>query len=415
MGGDMTIWLLALVLMASVAALGYRQGAIRVGFSLLGLVTGALLAAPLGKLLRPALGVVGLKNPALVWIVGPVIVFWVISILFKLAAFAVHHKVDVYYKYRAGDLRLALWERLNHRLGLCLGLLNGAAYTILIAFAIYVLSYWTVQTGSGDSDPKSVQILNRMGNDLQTTRFAKVARAIDGMPDNYYDSADIAGLVYTNPLLEARFTRYPGFLALAERQEFQDLANDTEFAGMRQRREPMRAVLQYPKTQAIVHNPDLLKTIWATLTPDLKDLRAYLETGRSAKYDDEKILGRWKFNVNSALSLTRKNKPNASSAEMLRLKKWMLGAFDKTSLVAMVGGQAIVKNLPPLKLPAGPAAAAAAVAGPQTLQGQWKGGDGKYQLNFSGGGADLETVATVEGDRMSMTAQGVSLAFDREN
>jgi hypothetical protein len=410
----MTIWLLVLVLMASVAALGFRQGAIRVGFSLVGLVLGAMLAVPLGRLLKPVLGSVGLKNPAMAWIVAPLIVFVVISILFKLAAFTVHHKVDVYYKYRAGDLRLALWERLNGRLGLCLGLLNGAAYVILISFVIYVLSYWTVQTGAGDSDPKTIQVLNRMGNDLQSTHFNKVAAAVDGMSDPYYESADVAGLVYNNPLLEARLTRYPGFLSLTERPEFQDLANDAEFAAMRQRREPIRAVLQYPKTAAIVQNPDLLKTIWATLVPDLKDLREYLETGRSAKYDQERILGRWKFSVNSALSLARKNKPNATSTEMLRLKKWMLGAFDKTSLVAMVGGQVILKHLPPLKIPVGPAAAAAAAAGPQTLQGQWKGGDGKYQLNFSGG-AEVETVATVEGDRMSMLVQGIALAFDREN
>jgi len=237
----MTIWLLALVLMASVGALGYRQGAIRVGFSLVGLVLGAILAVPLGRLLKPALGAVGLKNPALVWIVGPFIVFVLISILFKVVAYTVHHKVDVYYKYRAGDLRTALWERLNRRLGLCLGVLNGAGYTVLIAFVIYLLSYWTVQTATADSDPRSIQILNRMGNDLQATRFNKVARAIDGMPETYYDSADIAGLVYSNPLLEARLSRYPGFLALAARQEFQDLANDPQFAGMRQRREPVRA------------------------------------------------------------------------------------------------------------------------------------------------------------------------------
>src|SRR5262245_43905945 len=409
----MTIWLLVLVLMASVAALGFRQGAIRVGFSFVGLVLGALLAVPLGKFLRPALAAVGMKNPALTWIVGPFIVFCVISILFKIVAFTVHHKIDVYYKYRAGDLRLALWERLNHRLGLCLGLLNGAAYTGLIAFVIYVLGYWTVQTATGDSDPKPIQILNRLANDLQSTGFSKVARAVDGMPHTFYETADVAGLIYNNPLLEARFSRYPGFLSLTERPEFQDLANDTEFASMRQRREPLRAVLQYPKTQAIVQNPDLLKTIWATISPDLQDLRAYLETGRSAKYDEEKILGRWKFNVNSALALARRNKPNVSSVEMLRLKKWMIGQFDKTSLVAMVGGQAVLKNLPQLKLPATPAAAVN--PGTQTLQGTWKGGDNKYQLSFPGGGADVDTVATIEGDRMTMLVQGVGLAFDREN
>jgi len=61
----MTIWLLALLLLASLAGLGYRQGAIRVGISFVGILLGALLAPPLGHLLRPVLAATGLKNPVL--------------------------------------------------------------------------------------------------------------------------------------------------------------------------------------------------------------------------------------------------------------------------------------------------------------------------------------------------------------
>src|SRR6266702_2116465 len=129
----MTIWLLALVLLASLAALGFRQGAIRVAFSFLGILVGALLAVPLGRLLGRVLGLVGVKDPLVMWAVGPLIVFVIFSIIFKVAAAAAHHKIEMHYKYHAGDLRLALWERVNHRLGLCLGLFNGAAYLVLIA------------------------------------------------------------------------------------------------------------------------------------------------------------------------------------------------------------------------------------------------------------------------------------------
>src|SRR5215204_20510 len=100
----MTIWLLALVLLASLAGLGFRQGAIRVAFSLLGILLGIALAGPLGKLLKPALVAVGIKNPTLVWLLGPFIVFLLVSIVFKIGAMTAHHKVDVFYKYRAGDL-----------------------------------------------------------------------------------------------------------------------------------------------------------------------------------------------------------------------------------------------------------------------------------------------------------------------
>ena len=122
----MTIWLLTLVLMASVAGVGYRQGGVRAAFSSVGILLGVLLAGPLGKLLKPLLVVLGLKNPTLPWLLGLLIIFLLISISFKVAAFIAHQKVDVHYKYHAGDLRLVLWERLNRRLGLCLGVLNCA-------------------------------------------------------------------------------------------------------------------------------------------------------------------------------------------------------------------------------------------------------------------------------------------------
>src|SRR5512142_3178283 len=129
----MMIWLLAVVLLASVAGIGYRQGAIRVAFAFVGIVLGALLAGPLGKLVRPVVAALGAKNPTLAWVLAPLVVFLLISIGFKVAGFMVHQKVDVYFRYRAGDLRQALWERLSRRLGLCLGLLNGTIYLILIS------------------------------------------------------------------------------------------------------------------------------------------------------------------------------------------------------------------------------------------------------------------------------------------
>jgi len=86
--------------------------------------------------------------------IGAVRHFVIISAAFKIGALAVHQKVDVHFKYNAGELRMALWERLNRRVGLCLGLLNGALYLILISWVIYAFSYWTVQMATSDTDPK---------------------------------------------------------------------------------------------------------------------------------------------------------------------------------------------------------------------------------------------------------------------
>jgi len=149
----MTIWLLAFLLIAALSLLGWRQGVIRVAFSFVGIFIGALLAGPLGKLVKPILVIFGIKSTVLLGILAPLIAFAFILTIFKVAGFSVYQKVDVYFKYKAGDLRIALWERLNHRLGLCLGIFNGVLYFILLAWAIYVLSYWTVQAGTPDNQP----------------------------------------------------------------------------------------------------------------------------------------------------------------------------------------------------------------------------------------------------------------------
>ncbi|HWX23287.1 MAG TPA: CvpA family protein [Candidatus Binatia bacterium] len=404
----MTIWLLALLLLASLAGLGYRQGAIRVAISFVGILLGAVVAVPLGHLVSKLLAFVGLKQPVLTWVLGPLIAFIIVSAIFKSIALAVHHKVDMHFKYHAGELRLALWERLNRRAGMALGLFNGTAYFALISFIIYVFSYWTVQMATSDQDPKSMRFLNQLGRDLQATGFNKVARAIESMPPAFFDAADVVGLVYHNPLTEARLWRYPAFLSLAERPELQALANDVEFTKMRQRQDPIMAVLQEGTAQSIVNNPDLMRQIWTTAAPDLKDLRGFLETGLSPRYDPETILGRWRFDVNAAVAMLRRVSPNISSTEMQKRRKFMTAYFDKTGLVAMADHHAVLKNMPQLRQAGAPGSTGPGV---QTLQGEWKNLDGKYQLTFSG--SDL--AANVEGDRLSFKAEGVELAFLRED
>src|SRR3954471_15228180 len=197
----MTIWLLAVLLLAALAGLGFRQGVIRVGFSLIGIFAAALLAVPIGKLLKMLMVMLGVKNPVILGVLAPLIGFILVSLCFKAGALAVHHKVDVHFKYHAGDLRQALWERLHRRLGLVLGLFNGVAYFIVISWIIYSLSYWTVQM-SNSADPWSLRLLNQLGRDLSGSGFARVARAVDPLPESYYDTADVAGVVYNNPLLE---------------------------------------------------------------------------------------------------------------------------------------------------------------------------------------------------------------------
>jgi hypothetical protein len=401
----MTIWLLAILLLASLAALGLRQGAIRVAASFLGILLGTLLSPLLARLIRPLLSAVGVHSPLLLTFLPPFIGFVIILAAFKIAGLVLHKKAELHYRYKAG-VQLMLWERLNHRVGLCLGLLNGAAYLVLLSMAIYMLSYWTYQMATAETDPLVVRVMNRLGKDLETTGMAKVGKSIDRAPTAYYDSADIVGLIYHNPLLEARLSRYPAFLGLAERQEFQELANDTQFTEAWQGQKSAADLLKNASVQAILKNPETVKAIHDIIVPDLPDLRAYLETGISPKYDAEKILGRWHFDLPGTLAVLRKTRPNLNRT--VETKRLQALGFGKVVLIATTEGQAFAKNVPHIR----PGATAPEV---QNLQGQWKNADGKYELTFSIDGRPETMTATIQGERMVVSGGGIELGLARED
>jgi len=405
----MTIWLLTFLLLASLVGAGWRQGAIRASISFFGIILSALLAVPLGKLVGPLLKVLGVANPVLLWVLPPFIAFVVVMALVKVGAFMVHQKVDVYYKYKAGDLRLLLWERLNHRLGACVGLMNGTLYLVLVCFVIHAVSYWTVQMAAGESDPRIQRLVSQLGRDLQSTGMARVAKSVDSLPVDYYDTADLAGLLYQNSLLEARLLRYPGFLSLGERSEFQTLGQDSAFAELRLKQTPLREVMEYPSVKAVFDNPELLRTIWTTVHPDMKDLQAYLQTGKSAKYDEERILGRWNFDANGTVLQYRRAKPNIAASEGVRLRAWMAEKFPKSSMVAAPDHMVVLKGLPYIVMQPGQPL----IAETKDLKGQWRESGGGYEFDLEGGTTKL--TAKFEGSRLVITGDATPVVFEKED
>lgn len=413
----MTIWILALLLLGILAAVGYNQGVIRVAISFVGLITAALLAVPLAPLLKPAFPPFGVNNPLLVRAFSPIIMFILLLIPFKVVGLLVHRKVDVYYKYKAGDLRRGLWQRLSQRLGMCLALANGAIYLLLIALVIYPLSYLTTQISAEEQDSKLVRLLNQAGQDLQTTRLAKAVAAIDPVPPVYYEVTDILGLIYRNPLVHARLARYPTLMGLSERTEFQELANDRNFNEMLQRQAPLAEVLRHDRAKSLLNNQALLQEIWNLILPDLGDLRAYLETDKSAKYDHEKILGRWSFDVNAAIGALKRARPNLTSVQLRFYRTAIFPTLVKMALVATPDKQAVVKNFVRIKLGVNPPQ----ISEPLTLRGQWSrsGGTGSdsYRLTLDNQGTSENFEAVIAGDRMTLssTAAVVPLVLERDN
>lgn len=406
----MTIWILVILLLASEAGLGLQQGAIRVAFSLLGILLGAVFATPLGHLLKPLLTAIGIKHPIVLWLLPAVVAFFVVLVLFKIAGYAVHRKVEVYYKYKTGDLLLALWKRLNARLGLCLGLVNGAAYVVLISFALYAVGYWTVQM-STPSNPWTLKLVNRLSEDLHRTGMERVACSIDDMPPVYYETANVAGLLYHNPSLKYRLYQYPLFITLAERTDFQSLVNDSSLAGEWKSQAPFTKMLHNPGVDNLFKNRELLNTFWEMVRPNLADLDTYLKTGKSPKYAPEKILGRWDFDVNGTIGLIRMSRPNIPSKEMAQIKNWFAASFAKTTFVATTDRKAILKSFPYVKIKRGEPPTTEIIK----VEGQWRDSNGAYTMSYTLGGHKLNAKVEIKGDRLTISGKAMELAFYRQS
>ena len=425
----MTIWILALVLLASLAALGYRQGAIRVLFSFVGIVFAGLLAAPLGEHFRPLMPHLGIHNPALIWMLGPLEAFVLVLILFKIAGSFVHHKTEMHYKYHTDELKFALWERLNRRLGPCLGVLNGTAYFVLICFVLFNFSYSTVQIASSDTQTWATRLINRLGRDLESTGMDKAARAVATLPESYYQTADLAGLLCQNPQLGDRLARYPAFLSLLERDDLKQLAQDSTFTSAFQGGVPIGQLLNDSQVKAILQNNGLINTVWEILQTNMDDLMVYLKTGRSPKYDSENILGYWGFNTATTVALVPIAQPKIPPAQMMFARLWMTN-YAQTTLIVASDHQAFLHNLPRLKSSSvgetatlhlwpiivyGLRSGSLPDTEPSTLTGQWESTDGDYKLSFTNSVKPDSLNAQIKGDRLTLTtSDGDTLVFDRE-
>ena len=287
-------------------------------FPLIGLILGVFLAVPLGPLVKPVVPLVGLTNPLWSWLLPPVIAFFLIALVFIIIGFVVHRQVNLYYKYRTDDHQRLTWERLNKRLGVCIGVVAGASYTVLIGLVVYIVGYLTVQVSAGDNDAAIVRYLNSARADLRSSGLDKLAARFDPTPQNYYLASDILGLMYYNPLLHSRLAAYPPFLALGERPEFQDLATDTEFQNLLATQATVGQVVNHPKTQAILNNQEIIQQLGQI---DLKDLLQYLKSGESPKYAEIKVLGRWQLDPYTTLLQMKKRKSRISTADMKMLRQ----------------------------------------------------------------------------------------------
>jgi hypothetical protein len=441
----MSLWILAIVLLAIFAAIGFVQGAIRSAISLLGLVLALIFAVPFGHTLIPLLKPLGVTNPVWQVLVPPVVGFFIIYLVVSGLSFFAHHKVYLTYKYKRDDVDRMRWERMNRHVGAAIGVLMGCILFMAVSGAIYAGGYLTVQL-SGDENPATIKFINSVREDMTASGFDKAAARFQPASKTFYETADILGLLYHNPLLQSRLATYPYFLSLGERAEFQEIGNDKEYNDLIFGKAPVTQIIAHPKTQTITGNPEIMEYLKAT---DRKDLNEYLRTGKSPKYEDQEILGVWNLDKAGVLTNLRKSNPDIRTKELRGLKQ-SLDSVPAYSLIATPDKKVLVRGGAPAAAapeaapqPAAPVDPLAARYGPEyarrmaggaqpaatnkppevvappipvlTGEGTWSEEAGQYVVTVSdASGKQKKGNATIRAEEMILNLDGANLVFAKQ-
>jgi hypothetical protein len=327
----MTIWIAIFVACGLLAAAGLFLGAVRTSVLLLGIALGGLLAMPLSPLTKPLLVWCGVKATVWLWLLPPVLAYVLVVLVALGLSFVVYLPVAKYLKFRAPDIERALFERLNQRAGVALGVLAGAFLVFWMALGIYVPGYFSAQFAN-EADPSWLKLLNTARADMHTTGFDRLVAPFDPAPKKFYEITDILGILYhNNPAVLQRLEDYPPFMNLGERQDLKDMAADKEFMESLQGKLSLADLVRHSRIEGVMAATDLTQQFLAV---DLKDFRAYLEKGTSAIYDPIKILGRWELDADQVVINARKKRPNITSRELKALRLVLAKMAEGTQLKA---------------------------------------------------------------------------------
>ena len=235
------------------------------------------------------------------------------------------------------------------------------------------------------------------------------ASAVGTLPPEYYQFADLSGFLMQNPQVGPRLAAYPALTSLWERDDFQALVTDTALTNALAVGTTLGELLNNPNVRAFLENKEQTKLLTGILQTNLDDLTGYLQTGKSAKYDGQKIIGRWDFNPAVTFAWLRQSRPKTPASEMRSVRAWMMQAYAQTHILVTGDNQVFVKNLPRLKTVAGQP--------PTTEQNDWKGDwsvDGtNYDLHITLNGEDKFMDATADDYRLSVKDGKNLMVFDR--
>jgi len=145
------------------------------------------------------------------------------------------------------------------------------------------------------------------------------------------------------------------------------------------------------------------------LQTNLDDLSAYLQTGKSAKYDGEKILGHWEFNPGVTIAWLRQNQPKIPASEMRAIRALWTQAYAQTTVLLTGDNQIFIKNLPKFLAQAQPGQPPFQ---PENWKGDWSRDGTNYTLHITLNNEDKFLSGTTDGLRLTLKDGKNLLIFD---
>ena len=321
----MLVWVFAFLFAMLFGGLGYGSGAIRMLVALIGTVISLAVMDPLGRLLEPVAAKVAADNIALREGLPGFLAFVIVWLVIYGLGFLAHQPVMLHMKYKEDDATRESFGKMNQAGGAVVGLLIALIVFFTAGKRVYVGGYLTAQTtGEGANEPALVKLGTSARRSMAGTAWERTFAALDTTPARFYEVSDVLGLVYENPALLEYLRDYPPFYAMEERQEVIDIAADAEFLDLLKTKAGFSQVVNHPKIRAVLANPELVAALSQT---DLVDFTAWVKTGVSPKYADEKILGRWRVDVANVLLSMRRQRGNIPPTEFALLRTALSAAL----------------------------------------------------------------------------------------
>ncbi len=416
----MTIWILAVVILVIVGALGRQIGGIRMGISLIGALVALFVAGPLAPHIRSVLGLVTVKDPVQAWALAAPLAFLGVCLFFNSLAVGTYIKVSGYYKFRAPDDVRMRWERIDAALGLSLGMFAGAVYLIAACAYVFHVGYFTRQVESPTDNAIWLKLVNKMHSDLNASNFDRVAVGVGRASPKFFQSAEALGLVYHNPDLQERALEYPQFLSAAEQPEFQSVFKNDTFKVLLPAKTNATLLLQDPTFRPLLAHPEMQRHVGEL---DIADFLNFLRTGKSEKYSREKfpLVGRWQLDINATVRQYARANPKATANDQGRLRNLLRAAIPDYALTVTPDEKIFLKGrrdpvaFAGLLMPGYRFPQLDETAGIKTIaSGSWKKEGEKHQFTFQFASGERTADANiVEGSKLAAVAGPNTLVFMR--